>query len=125
MCRRSEKRGWRPKATNPPRLASLSARIESNQVKLIDVRSDAEWKEGHIAGADHRFLGRLPDQISQLRGDQPIVAQCLAGGRSAIAASLLQAAGFSVINMTGGYRDWVAAGLPQVKDEVEAAATVS
>ncbi len=97
--------------------SELSPQIESGRVKLIDVRSAAEWSEGHIAQAEHHFLGRLPDQIDQLDSDKPIVAQCLAGGRSAIAASLLQAAGFSVVNMTGGYRDWIAAGLPKVKDE--------
>lgn len=35
------------------------------------------------------------------------------GGRSAIGASILKAAGADrVINLAGGYRDWAAAGLP-------------
>jgi rhodanese-related sulfurtransferase len=36
----------------------------------------------------------------------------LAGGRSAIAASILQKAGFDVINMNGGYEMWQMSGLP-------------
>lgn len=89
----------------------LAARIQSGEVKLVDVRSDEEWKSGHIADAEHRFLGRLPDNIFAIESDKPIVTQCQTGGRSVIAASILQAAGREVINMTGGFRAWVDAGL--------------
>ncbi len=90
----------------------LAARIEAGDFTLLDVRSEGEWNQGRIAGAEHIFLGRLPDNLDSISRGKPIVAQCLAGGRSAIAASVLQAAGLEVINMTGGYGAWVAAGLP-------------
>ncbi|WP_339909359.1 MBL fold metallo-hydrolase [Symmachiella dynata] len=90
----------------------LAPRIESGDVKLIDVRSDEEWKSGHIARADHRFLGRLPDNLSDIESGKPIVTQCQTGERSAIAASILQANGLEVINMTGGFGAWAGAGLP-------------
>ena len=96
----------------------LAARIESGEVNLIDVRSDEEWNSGRIAQADHRFLGRLIDNVSTIKSGKPIVTQCQTGGRSAIAASILQAAGFEVINMTGGLGAWTAAGL--VVDNPEA-----
>lgn len=94
----------------------LVDRIESGDVALIDVRSDEEWKSGHIAQAEHRFLGRLPEQVSDLPSGKPIVTQCQTGGRSAIAASILQAAGLKVINMTGGFGQWQAAGLAVTTD---------
>ncbi|MFK8112078.1 MAG: rhodanese-like domain-containing protein [Rubripirellula sp.] len=84
----------------------LAARIASGEVQLLDVRSDAEWKSGRIAEAEHQFLGRLPDYVSEIQQEKPIVTQCQAGGRSAIAASILQAAGHEVINMTGGFGAW-------------------
>ncbi len=90
----------------------LAARIQSGEVELVDVRSDAEWKLGHIAEAEHRFLGRLRDTASKIAAGKTIVTQCQAGGRSAIAASILQAAGREVINMTGGLDAWSDAGLP-------------
>jgi hydroxyacylglutathione hydrolase len=90
----------------------LAPRIEAGEVDLIDVRSEEEWKAGRIAGADHRFLGRLPDDLSAIPNDKPIVTQCQAGGRSAIAASILQAAGLEVIDMTSGLEAWTDAGLP-------------
>lgn len=90
----------------------LTNRIESGEVLLIDVRSAEEWNQGRIAKAEHRFLGRLPDSVASITRDKPLVIQCQSGGRSAIAASLLQAAGHDVINMAGGYGAWTNAGLP-------------
>lgn len=90
----------------------LRQRIESGEVRLFDVRSATEFNEGHIPGAEHRFLGRLQREISALDRSRPVVAQCQIGGRSAIATSILQRAGFDVTNMSGGYRAWVTAGLP-------------
>lgn len=92
----------------------LKPRIESGEVLLIDVRSEEEWKAGHIAAAEHRFLGRLHDNIVDLKTGKLIVTQCQTGGRSAIAASLLQASGVKVINMTGGFDAWTNAGLDDV-----------
>ena len=90
----------------------LAARIQWGDVTLIDVRSDEEWKAGHIPNALHRFLGRLRETMAGLPQDRPIVAQCQSGVRSAIAASLLQAAGMNVINLSGGFAAWTIAGLP-------------
>ncbi|QDU98893.1 MBL fold metallo-hydrolase [Lignipirellula cremea] len=89
----------------------LASRIESGEVKLLDVRSDEEWKSSRIAQAEHHFLGRLPGNVATIESSQPVVTQCQTGGRSAIAASILQAAGLYVINMTGGLGAWTAAGL--------------
>ena len=90
----------------------LAPRILSGEVTLLDVRADDEWRSGHIPAAEHRFLGRLPDALPGVAANKPIVTQCLAGGRSAIAASILQAAGRDVINMTGGIEKWKNDGLP-------------
>ncbi|MDZ4658521.1 MAG: MBL fold metallo-hydrolase [Bythopirellula sp.] len=98
--------------------AELRSRIKDGDMTLIDVRAMTEFQAGHIAGAEHRFLGKLLRNIETLNTSKPVVTQCLAGGRSAIAASLLQRAGFDVINMQGGYQAWVDAGLPIVRDEV-------
>jgi len=90
----------------------LRTPIERGEVHLLDVRAATEFQEGHIPGAEHFFLGRLLRDLERLDRSRPVVAQCLAGGRSAIAASILQRAGFDVTNLQGGYAAWVAAGLP-------------
>ena len=96
---------------------ALATRIENGSVHLIDVRAATEFNEGHIPGAEHRFLGKLMRELRDIDQSKHIVAQCLAGGRSAIATSLLQKAGFTVTNMTGGYKAWRAAGLPNHLEE--------
>jgi hydroxyacylglutathione hydrolase len=90
----------------------LSERIATGAVKLLDVRATTEFREGHIAGAEHRFLGRILREIETIDRSRPVVVQCEAGGRSAIATSLLQRGGFDVTNMSGGMNAWVAAELP-------------
>jgi hydroxyacylglutathione hydrolase len=80
---------------------------------VIDVRADNEWNAGHLPAAVHIPLGRLADRVAELPKGQPLIMQCAAGGRSAIAASVLRRAGFAdVSNLVGGYQAWVAAGLP-------------
>ncbi|MFM8476282.1 MAG: MBL fold metallo-hydrolase, partial [Planctomycetaceae bacterium] len=90
----------------------LRERLAAGAVRLLDVRAATEFHEGHIDGAEHRFLGKLLREIETINRSRPVVAQCQAGGRSAIATSILQRAGFDVTNMSGGYSAWLAAGLP-------------
>ncbi len=85
--------------------------LERGEVAFVDVRSRAEWDEGHIPGAQHIMLGYLNDRIGDLPTDKPVIVQCRTGIRSAIGASILQSRGFSkVTNLMGGIRDWEAAG---------------
>lgn len=100
--------------------AELRDMIETEQVQLWDVRSNDEWKSGHIPGATHRFLGKLRESAGDCQDARPIVLQCQAGTRSAIAASVLQASGHQVIDMSGGYLGWVQAGLPVTTDAASA-----
>jgi hydroxyacylglutathione hydrolase len=97
--------------------------VDAQHWRLIDVRSQVEWNAGHLPGAEHHFLGRLPEQLRQIPKDKPVVTQCGSGLRSAIAASLLQSAGIEAINLRGGYRGWTQAGLPTVKDEATVSAS--
>lgn len=94
----------------------LNEQITAGTVKLLDVRAATEFQEGHIAGAEHRFLGKLLREVESIDRSRPVVVHCLAGGRSAIATSILQRAGFDVTNMSGGYNAWLAAGLPVTRN---------
>ena len=82
------------------------------EVTVIDVRSANEWSHGHLPGAKHIPLGYLIDRLGEIPGDKPVVVQCQSGGRSQIAASILERAGFrDVANLTGGLSAWTASGL--------------
>ncbi|MDP1562841.1 MAG: MBL fold metallo-hydrolase [Pirellulaceae bacterium] len=84
----------------------LQPLIEAGSVQLLDVRSTEEWKAGHIPQATHAFLGKLPRYLQTLTDPRPIVVQCQAGTRSAIAASVVMACGREVIDFAGGYVAW-------------------
>ncbi len=86
------------------------------KLTVLDVRTDSEWKEGHIKGARHIYLGELKDKLDKLPGnDETIFCICGGGHRSSIAASILQAAGFEMVyNVYGGMNSWKAAGLSTV-----------
>lgn len=101
--------------------AELHEAITSGRVHLVDVRSATEFAEEHIEGAEHHFLGTLLRSLDTLDRDRPIVVQCRGGGRSAIAASVLERAGIEVINMQGGIEAWKKAGLCVVRGPAAAA----
>ncbi len=90
--------------------------IDDDDYFVVDVRNQSEWDAGHIPGAYHYMLGNLPNRLVSLPKDKKILTQCQGGGRSAIGASLLQAKGFTVLNLEGGFSAWERAGLPTKKD---------
>jgi len=88
--------------------------------QLVDVRSDDEWRAGHIAGALCAPVTQFGSRLAALRLDRtrPIIAMCRSGGRSKVAVRLLQRHGFTdVFELQGGMRAWQEAGRPV---EVEA-----
>ena len=64
--------------------------------QIIDVRTNMEWRSGHIAGAVHVPISELGSRIAslQLDGSRPIVAICRAAHRSVPAVRLLREHGF-------------------------------
>ncbi len=94
---------------------TLSTRTD---LTVVDVRGRAEWDEGHLPGATHVYLGDLAERAKQLPREAAIAVYCHGGTRSAIAASVLQARGFTnVVNVAGGFRAWEDAKLPTVSSE--------
>ena len=66
-------------------------------------------------------MAQAANNLSNNPHDTPIAVHCHGGTRASIAASLLQAQGFTnVANMSGGYRAWTEAKLPVERDEAPA-----
>lgn len=85
----------------------LDVATQSDRIYVLDVRSMGEWEEGHIPQAKHVMLGHLQEQAHKIPHDKPILVYCKTGGRSAIAASLLQVHGFKEVqSLVGGYEEW-------------------
>ena len=89
-------------------------------VQLVDVRTPSEYAEGHLPGAvlidvkDGDFLSKAKAQLS---AEHPVAVYCRSGRRSAMAAGMLTAAGFEVINLKGGIIAWQTDERSIVKDE--------
>jgi rhodanese-related sulfurtransferase len=79
--------------------------------RLIDVRTDAEWGQGHIAGAHHVPMDQVVEEIGA-HVEHPLLVVCASGGRSYRVAQYLVAQGFEAANLDGGLHAWEAAGLP-------------
>ncbi len=92
----------------------LAAEMKSNRaLRLLDVRREPEWTDGHIPGALHQPLSNLAATLKTLDPETRTAVHCKTGYRSAIACSLLKASGFRhVANLVGGYDAWIAAGFP-------------
>jgi hydroxyacylglutathione hydrolase len=117
-----EKAGFEFESFEQIRVRDLSARLESEGVRVLDVRRAPEWHAGHIGVAIHHPLDGFRANLPNLNGTETVFVICKGGYRSAIACSLLQRAGFKdVINVVGGFDAWSKAGLPVVAEEVIAA----
>lgn len=99
-------------AVDPMGATSL---INHEDALVLDVRSIAEFKDGHIVNAVNIPLNGLSGNLKQLekhRG-RPIVAVCRSGSRSGAACKLLRKQGFeNVKNLRGGMMAWESANLP-------------
>jgi sulfur dioxygenase len=85
------------------------------EVHILDVREAEETVIGEagIAGARLIPLGSLREHVDEVPRDKPIVTFCRAGSRSAMAITILQAAGIEkVANIAGGFLRWRDEGLP-------------
>jgi rhodanese-related sulfurtransferase len=71
----------------------ISALIVQGAI-VVDVRTPAEYKDGHFKGSINLPLQTLGNQMNKLKKDQVIVTCCRSGSRSGMARRQLQAAGF-------------------------------
>jgi rhodanese-related sulfurtransferase len=67
--------------TDPGQIRRISieetnALRESGKGVIVDVRDEASYNMGHIAGALHIALADLPQRLGELPRDKPIVTYC-------------------------------------------------
>ncbi len=109
---------WRNRGKPTGHLGTLSAamlkeKLDRKEIILLDVREPNEWKEGHIEGAEHIYVGYLMEEANRLPRDKPIATTCGWGGRGGLAASILKRQGFDeVYNVLGGIKAWKKLGYP-------------
>ncbi len=94
----------------------LDTLLQQNAIRVLDVREDHEFRKGHLPGATHVPVKRLPDRLAKLKRDKPYAVICESGSRSVGATNLLLAQGFDgAVSVRGGTGAWRRSGRPLVR----------
>jgi rhodanese-related sulfurtransferase/DNA-binding MarR family transcriptional regulator len=92
--------------------AELARRLDRGDVVVLDVRPEAEFRAGHIAGARSTPLAVLEELAPTLPKRRKVVAYCRYCVYADDAVRLLRARGVKAQRLDVGYPEWRRAGLP-------------
>lgn len=87
--------------------------IADKEVQCLDVRTVAEYSEGHIPGAININVLDASFAVvadSTLRKDKPVALYCRSGKRSKKAAAILSGKGYQIYELDKGFNAWEEAG---------------
>lgn len=95
----------------------LTHLVNRENALVLDVRENAEFKEGHIIDALHIPFAKLKERQAELDKykDKPIIIVDKMGQHSGAAGKQLREAGFDVSRLDGGMTEWRGNKLPVVK----------
>jgi rhodanese-related sulfurtransferase len=88
-----------------------------DNVTLLDVRTIEEYKEGHLRDATLIPVHALAQNLGMLKQDKnkKIIVYCQTGNRSVAASRILEANGFTPLNVKGGILNLQSAGVEVIK----------
>lgn len=72
--------------------------------QIIDVRTKAEYQQGHIKGSVNIPLNNLSNHYAKMKKDTPVITCCASGVRSAQAKHILVSNGFTNVYNGGGWQ---------------------
>lgn len=85
--------------------------LDPKKELIIDVRTPAEYQEGHIPGAVNRPLDEIERHVDEFGQYETVYVHCRSGGRSAQACEILAGQGVgNTVNVEGGVSAWADAG---------------
>lgn len=91
-------------------VSAFEKAISGNNIQLLDVRTAAEYRSGHIKNslqADWNDKSQFIERTQYLEKNNPVFVYCLSGARSAAAAEWLRKQGYkSVFELKGGIANW-------------------
>ena len=95
-------------------------KVPSNNIVVLDVRTEGEYNHGHIADAinvSHDIIEKNIIQLSQYK-NSTVVLYCRSGRRVGIAKNILAKNGFKDLrHLTGDMNAWVESKLPVVNNK--------
>jgi rhodanese-related sulfurtransferase len=86
---------------------------ERKDLQLIDVRTEGEYTDGHLAGAKLIPVQDIRKRMSEIDKNKPVLLYCRSGNRSGTALKALIENGYTEAkHMAGGIAAWTSSGLP-------------
>lgn len=95
--------------------ADATLLINREDALVIDVRTPAEFADGHLPNARNVPVDKIGERIAEFEAfkSRPLILNCQTGTRSGSACAQFRKAGFEkVFNLAGGVGAWRQAGLP-------------
>lgn len=91
----------------------FDALIVDDNIQRLDVRTEAEYRDGHIPGSINvdvkkEDFASLSDSL--LDKERPVALYCRSGVRSKKAANILVEKGYKVYELNEGFLSWQSAG---------------
>ncbi len=78
------------------------AALKEQGAVIIDVRTSAEYKQGHIQGSSNMPLGQIKKKAEKIKKlNKPVILCCATGMRSGQATSVLKSNGIDAYNGGG------------------------
>jgi len=94
--------------------AELAERLSHGEVVVLDVRPEAEYVSGHVAGARSAPVDELDARLDELAGQGEVIAYCR--GPYCVyaddAVRILRARGLEARRLDVGFPEWRRAGRP-------------
>lgn len=88
----------------------VEAKLEDEDVQIVDIRPEPEYEAGHIPGAINLPMHELPARIDEYDWADEVIVACPIGQSSIQAARLIgsyeDVDGDAVASMAGGYQEW-------------------
>lgn len=89
----------------------LDRLLSDDDARVLDVREDWEYRQGHVPEAIHIPVGQLGQRFVDIPRDKRVAVICQSGHRSLAAADFLIAHGFKgVASVNGGTGAWARSG---------------
>jgi len=93
----------------------LERRVQTEEVRIMDVRNANEYTLDHLVNAEHIPLEHINSNMDKISKEDTYYIHCAGGYRSMIAASILKARGYDkIVNVEGGFKAIAETSLPRI-----------
>ena len=75
--------------------------LKADGAPVVDVRTPAEFVQGHVPGSVNIPLDQLQARIAEIDRTRPVLLCCASGGRSGMAKQFLEREGYTRVYNAG------------------------